>query len=204
MGADTSEEAVMESVLAAGDSIKVEGVTYRLSPIPVGRLAEIQKEALRDYKRQYLETYADTSDLGDGFDEARKEVAGWSYKDLPSKLVYDATKIKITTELRELMTEKFGELPASDESLQGLIGILLDQGSLEPSDLGGSVPSITTSYPLWWTTSTLDGQILMTWHSVSIKHSDVTLEDVKGWPPLSVMEGAVKAESLTAPSSGNM
>jgi hypothetical protein len=104
--------------------VTVNGVDYQLSPLGIKSLTTIQKEALRFYKRQYLETFADTIDLvsngEDLFLKERQIVAKWSYDMLPASVLHDPDSVLVTDELREKLTAKLGELPSKDDLVAAL------------------------------------------------------------------------------------
>jgi hypothetical protein len=202
-----SEESTTERAVGTGSFVTVNGVDYQLSPLGIKSLTTIQKEALRFYKRQYLETFADTIDLvsngEDLFLKERQIVAKWSYDMLPASVLHDPDSVLVTDELREKLTAKLGELPSKDDLVAALCCLHLDEGSLSVDDLGIPVRSMKTEYGIWWA-STLEGMTLMVWLSLKKNHPRLSLEDVEAWAPVQVVEAARKVQQDTVPEAGNM
>src|SRR5690554_3468201 len=100
-------------VTGAGVSLNVNGKEYQLRPVGLRQLQELQKEALRYYKRQYLQTFADAAALmGNGTSEkllAEKieECARWDVCDLPEQNAYDAEQVPINEQVLSWLRERY-------------------------------------------------------------------------------------------------
>ena len=207
--------------LAAGDSVIIaddEGreTTFRLRPITAQHLCDMERDALRSYKRQYLSTYSENPDLiaallGDASREtiARKieEVAGWGLEQLPRKTSYDAASLPITAEARALIAARQGEAPPDDDACRAILGWMLDSGDLSPDEAGkvcGRRPkSATVRYDQWWVTARIEGMVAFIAASVRYDRPDVTREQVARWPVAKIVEAARAVERLSVPDLGN-
>lgn len=105
--------------------------TYKFRPVRVRELLELERKALRAYKREYLTTFKDNADLfGDSSERVLRDemsrVAKWTLEDLPQIDAYTITEqIKITPEVLQWgiensgidFTEEFG-LPLDSEEIE--------------------------------------------------------------------------------------
>lgn len=197
--------------LGAGSTIAVNGKDYRLAPITMKLLHELQREALRSYKRQYLQTFVDNVEmLPEGMLEKKMEqVARWDVASLPSHTAYSAVSVPITDELEKRLRELFGEeLPESTTGKQALLSTALDQGNItakEVTELAGVAPkSGRVPYDMWWVTATHEGQITFVWASLQQNHPTLTRDEVGRWPIQKIMEAARLVETITTPDLGNI
>lgn len=204
-------------VLAAGDSIDVvvgkKTKTYKLRPIGVQHLCDLEAEALRYYKRQYLRTFSDNADLlgksGNGLVEAEmRRVARWDLHDLPQKDAYDVSRVPVTDELRAWVEEAYGEVPEEDREVLSLVSVSLDSEKLSSAELeklSGRKPlKGRVRYDQWWVTASMNGMVLWIYTSVRYEHPEVTKEDVLRWPFSKIAEASRKVEALTSAEMGNM
>jgi hypothetical protein len=199
--------------LGAGEPFEVNGRSYTLRPVGIGHLADLEREALKIYKRQYLETFAENADLlpkGQAEKLLREEmvkVARWTVDDLPKRTAYDASQVPITDSLKKWVEDSFGELPGEDRSIRALVTASLDSEQLTPE----RVKKMTGRPPLrgnvrfdqWWTTGDLDGMISIIYYSIKKDHPEIVREDVASWSPGKLIEAARMVESLTTASMGN-
>ena len=80
--------------LGAGKILTIGEQEYTLSPVTVRDLCELEREALRSYKRQFLETFRDSFDLlpeDEGLKllrEKLEEAARWTLDDLPKRKAF--------------------------------------------------------------------------------------------------------------------
>lgn len=199
--------------LGAGDVITVNGNDYQVNPIGIRELAELQREAVKYYKRQYLQTFADNLDLlrnGHGdqlLQEKIEEVARWDVDDLPKKFAYDTSGIDVLGELAELLKQKYEQLPESESARQHLLATALDSGEISADD----VEKMTTtrprkyavSYDMWWVTAIYDGLVSIAWMSLSRSNNGITKQDISVWPTRKIIEAGRLVESITSPAMGN-
>lgn len=202
-------------VLAAGDTINVSGKDYRISPVGMKHLHEVQRAAVKYYKREYLTTFAENLDLLPK-DQAAKllekkleEVARWDIGNLPIKMAFDVQSVPVTNEkLLTLLEDSYGDLPENELARRAVLAAALDAETIDPAEvekLTGVKPRrVRVPYDSWWVTATRDGMISFVLASVQKNHPELTADDVGDWPLGKIMEAARLVESLTAPSLGNM
>jgi len=200
-------------VVAAGPSIEIDDKQYRLRPVSVQQLCDLELDALEYYKRQYLKTYARNVDL---LDEKRSKelieqkieaVARWDVDDLPQKDAHDAGQVPVTEKIKEWIEEAFGELPSTDAGTRALLANALDTKRITPSEvkeMAGKGPLRgMVRYDQWWVTATLTGMVSFIAGSIQQEHPEVTREQVSNWSFVKVAEAARKVESVTTPAVGN-
>jgi phage pi2 protein 07 len=204
--------------LGAGSSIVVGTEEYKLSPMTMRQLAELQKTAVAYYKRQYLQTYQENADLlGNQRDavlaEKLDEVAKWDIDSIPQKIAYDTSKIVVTDKLKQRIEALNGgvvfdkEDAKEDKRWKYILASLLDSGQMsakEVETLTGSVPRRgSASYDMWWITGCPDGMISTVYESVRIHHPRIKKSDVSLWPMAKLMEASRIIDQLTTPDVGN-
>jgi len=201
-------------VLGVGETLTVDEKEYHISPIELRQLHEVQREAIKFYKRQYLQTYADNLDLlsnGNAsslMEKKLEEAARWDVSDLPVKAAYDVTKIPINEKLKAALEDEFGELPEEESAQRALLATALDSDKIS----GNMVKSLTDRWPhkinipydTWWVTASYDGMITFVWSSIQINHPEMTKVQVSGWSMAKIIEAARIVERLTVPAVGNM
>lgn len=198
--------------LAAGRTIEVEGVEYRLRPITVQHLCDLEEDALDNFKRQYLKTFRDNADLlGDDAKEllVKKvdEVGRWSISDLPQKDAYDTGRVPVTAKVRKWVAENWEEVPETDVGIRALLANALDTGRITARGLerlAGKRPLHgRVRYDQWWVTASMNGQIAFIVSSVRYDHPKVTKREVRNWPLVKITEAARIVESLSSAAMGN-
>jgi len=200
--------------VAAGPTVEVDGKHYRLRPVSVQQLCDLELDALEHYRRQYLETYTRNADLlgedkaNDLIERKLDEVARWDLDDLPQKDAYDAARVPVTDGVREWVVEAFGELPKTDVGIRALLSHALDTKRITADkikEMAGKGPLRgTVRYDQWWVTASLVGMINFIVGSIRVEHPEVTKEQVAKWPFAKVAEAVRKVESVTTPAMGNM
>lgn len=216
-------------ILAAGQSVEVNGKEYKLSPLNAGTLCELEREALRHYKREYLQTITDNLDIlcnGDRetfLQNKVAEVARWSVGDLPQKAVFDAKRINVgewkKNESGELVFEplpavakwvkaNYGNAVLSEAAIRSLISTALDALTIKAEDVnamtGTSPVQGRVRYDQWWITGCFEGMIYLIFESLRINHPEITSAEVKHWSFAKITELARTAEALTVADLGNM
>ena len=205
--------------LGAGEFIRVGDEQYKISPISMDRLQEIQREAIQYYKKEYLRTYAEACEmLSNGkaeklFADAVEKAARWDVDDLPKKRVFDVSGVPVSKKLRKRLEELFDELPDDEDSerkdrrIRSLLATALDSEQMKSSEvkeLTGVAPlSVQTPYDSWWVTSTYDGMISLIWSSLCKENPGISREEVQEWPLSAIIEVSRQVEKLTAPAVGN-
>lgn len=206
--------------LAAGECIAIQGddgreVQFRLRPIAAQHLCDLERDALKFYKRQYLSTFAENSDLLNGeaaglMSRKMEEVAGWDLENLPKKTSYSAEGLPVTPAVRALIAEKGpgGEEPADDDAARGVLTFMLDTKATTPDEVAraaGKRPAAgTVRYDQWWVTARLEGMVAFILASVRHDHPAVTREEVARWPLNKIVEAAQTVQRLSVPALGNM
>lgn len=202
-------------VLGAGTTITVNGKEVELSPVNLGRLAELQQMAVDYWKREYLRSYATNLDLLPDRERATEllerkldEVARMGVDDLPTKKVYDVRLCDVSGDkIAAQLTELYEEVPKDERTRKALLSTALDAGDLTAGAverLCGVRPRIVSSpYDSWWVTATRAGQVAFVWSSVRVKQPGITKDDVQAWPIPKLVEAANVVERLTAPAVGN-
>jgi hypothetical protein len=204
MGTDREARA-----LAAGGTVTVEDKEYKLRPVRARQLTELERESLKYYKRQYLETFTDNADLlGDSIDLSAKvdEVAKWTLDDLPQKIVHDARNVPVTKKMEKWIVEKYGEKPDGDAAYKAVVTTALDSGDItveKVKELTGAIPRMGKArFDQWWVTACVHGMISIIRASLN-GHAKDEVEGVDDWPLLKVTEAARIVESLTSADLGN-
>lgn len=202
-------------ILGAGDAITVGEKKYELTPVVAKHLCNLEREALKFYKRQYLTTYSENIDLlgeDKGMellqDEMRK-TASWSLADLPQRDVFSTTDVPVTDELKKWVQTKQPDADTSDETVvKALLSTMLDQKAIRPRD----VKKMTGKYPLqgkvrydqWWITACTEGMIVFIANSVRFNGKPVSEEEIQQWSFPKIVEAARKVEDITSADMGNM
>lgn len=199
--------------LGSGTELQVMGKTYKVLPITMGLLQELQREAVSDYKRNIISTYADSMELlGDRgpalLEKKLDEVASMQIDDLPQKKAYDTSHVPIKKGLKSRLAEIFDgqQVDDNDETWRRLLATALDQESIsseEVKDLSGKSPiSVFIPYDSWWITGCYDGMIALI-HTSLKRAQEIDKEEIRQWPLSSIAEVARIVESMTAPNMGN-
>lgn len=200
--------------LGSGSTIRVRDREYLLAPITMKTLHELQRESLRSYKRQYLETYIDAgSTLPDGVLERKlEEVARWDVSSLPPRKAHSVASVPITESLEKRLRTIYAsyatdDFPEGTVARQAILSTALDRGDIESSEvreLTGVSPRVGyVPYDLWWVTATHEGQMVFVAASLQVNHPQMSRRDVEGWPIAKVIEAARLVETITAPDVGN-
>ncbi len=213
-----------------GDGITIGGISCTLRPLTAKELAEVTRDCVKQQQQAYLETFGASLKLVPGTDESRAElmrseirdVAKWQAADLEPRKAYDATRIKITDDLRAWLSETHNivtngqVVPDGDtrtriddpERLARMAAASLDMGQLKPTAYkvltGESPASLMIDFVSWWITGSLDGQISLCWHC--FKHNGVSRDDVAaemGMNPAKLIQAARDIEHLSVPSVEN-
>lgn len=198
--------------VGAGTTFTVEEQEYRLSPLAMGMLAELQRDALRAYKKQYLQTFLDLGDsLPDGMLEKEiSKVAKWDVNALPKKQACSCSSVPITDAVEEKLVEIFGESirqTPSTNTKQQLLATAVDRGDISSEEvfqLTGVLPKIMlVPFDLWWVTAMYEGQIAFIWGSLQRHHPNITKQEIGKWPLARIAECARIVELITKPDVGN-
>jgi len=209
MGSDREARA-----LGAGDVLEVGKKKVRLRPIVVRHLCELEREALRAYKRQYIESFADSLKLVNGQDSAKvlqakmEEVASWDVSSLPRKHVYDASSIPVTPKLLDWIESEFDLRPEQEFSARAILSMALDTKIIGPQEvkkLSGTVPRRgSVRYDQWWVTASAEGMARFVYLALEGSGKNkLSYEDVCEWDYPKLIEASRIVEKLTAVQMGN-
>lgn len=182
-------EDVARAVGAGGTTVKIAGKECTVRPLGIRELAEVQRDCVSRYKRQYLQSFSENLDL---LPEAVREremdqkidmVSRWDIDDLPAKYVHDSRRIKLTAELRDWVCENVAEdsRNTDDDQMKRMVAVSLDQSMLSPDDYkrlsGGSLPpKLKVPYVNWWITGCFDGMVTFVW--VCFRRDGITRDQV--------------------------
>lgn len=204
-------------LLAAADVIDIVGddgkvKQYKLRPVVAQHLCDLERESLRDYKRQYLETFTQNVDLLENGQELVQkkfeEVARWDFSDLPKKMAYSVAHILPGDAIRTWIRETYNTVPETDAGIRAVLVNALDNEKItmeEVHRMCGKAPIRgTVRYDQWWVTASMAGMISFITSSVRYEHPDMTREKVAQWPFQKVAEAARIVEAITAAKVGNM
>lgn len=199
--------------LAAGDVISVSGEEYRISPVGMKQLHEVQRAAVKYYKREYLSTYAENMDLlpadqrAELLREKFDEVAKWDIGNLPVKLAYDTRLVPVNERLKAALEDEFDDLPENEVEIRFLLAAALDRELIAAADvlkLTGVKPrKARIPYDSWWVTAVREGMIEFVLASARTNHPDLSRAEVEKWPLVKIVQASKMAESLTTPDLGN-
>jgi hypothetical protein len=200
--------------LAAGETIEVNGKEYKLRPIVAQVLSDLEREALRYWKRQYLETYTENADLlSDGkadelIERKMDEAAQWDLTDLPQKDAFDLTRVPASKDARLWAEKKRGEELSEDNEIKAVLSVALDTGELKPEDVekmtGRRPVRGRVRYDQWWVTATMTGMIAFITAGVNQEHPKLSRKEVGKWPFSKIAEAARITERLTSADVGNI
>lgn len=224
MSATLTDDRVARA-LGAGDTITVGEKTYTLSPIVIKHLAELERRALKHYKRDCLEALTENSDLlsREFVDRESTKIVRYTLNDLPQVPSYDVgseglgtlsadenpifiPNPKIETWIRESLGS---ELELDSESyVQGILNNCLDGKMLTPSEakeLTGKNPQVVNiRYDQWWVTGCLEGRSQFVYQSLRGSHPKISSDEVLSWSRLKLLEATTTVSNLTAAALGNM
>lgn len=198
--------------LAAAQQIEVDGKEFKLRPLSLQHLVDLEQEALRHYKREYLETFRENADLlgKDRLAVLRQEmetVGKWQLHDLPKKQVHDVGRVPVTDAAKVWVEENIGEVPETDAGVRAVLVTALDGDQLTREQVkqmtGKSPIKGMVRYDQWWITGSVHGMLSFITSSIRAEHPDVSKEDVARWPFAKIAEAARLVEGMTSASMGN-
>ena len=211
-------EDVARAVGANGASsgVKINGKTFTPRPLTLKELTELERDCVKQYRRQYLEALReDINLLPNGEEEFKRiflESARWEADDLPKKYVYDVKKIPVTSQLEIWLKRNMDVddklLKKGPEVIRRLVATALDSEAMTEKvykELTGTEPKkLSTGYANWWCTGTFAGMVSMLY--LAVRDSGVTKEDIeKELAGQQAMLASLsrEVEELSAPSLGN-
>ena len=99
------------AVGAGGSTVEIAGKQCQVRPLSVKELLEVERECLKTYKRQHMESFAESVDLlpePEQIGAVRAELvktSAWDKSNLPPKFGYDHSRIELTDGLRAWLVE---------------------------------------------------------------------------------------------------
>lgn len=204
--------------LGAGDSIEVNGKEYRLRPINVQSLADLERSALRYYVRKYLEAWKENLDLLPGVDalalmrSKMEEASKWDLDDLPTHATHSMGGIPITESLQKWVRKTYDITPDRVQDFSELTYMVMTAMALDSKQITpGEVKEMTGKFPRearvrydqWWVTAVREGMIAFVFTSIAIDNHDVPKAEVGGWPLHKLVEASRMVEHVTVASLGN-
>ena len=204
--------------LGAGSPMTVtfDGKECQVRGLGIKSLTEAERECLKDYRRSYLETYAENIDLipnGQAVLERKiEEAAKWDVNDLPSKKGYDAAKVKVTAKLKKFVIEHFDskedEDAFDDKKVKRFTAALLDEEILTVEQYkvltGKTIHSTPIPYVHWWITGSMEGKLTMIW--LCFKQDGITKQQISdrlGMDGALLTDISREMESFSTPAVGN-
>jgi hypothetical protein len=181
-----SDDVARAVASGSPDGLTINGKPCSARPLSIREIGEIERDCLQQYRRRYLQAFADNVDLLPGGDDLllqkAEECARWDVDILPKKFVYDMSGIVITPKLKQWLVNNVGEDADkyNKRALEKIVLNCLDKEALKPEQvkaMTGKTPrKIATGYVNWWITAEAEGMVSMIYHCV--KHGGITKEDV--------------------------
>lgn len=209
-----SEDVARALGAAVPGELTIAGKKCRLRPLSIKELTEVQREAVRTYRKVYLTNLRDSIEFlaggEEGFQKKVEETAHWEADDLPRKAVYDTATLEVNNKLKTWLKENLNakeDRLKSPRTCRSLVAAALDSEVLSVEEfkkLTGRLPiKIKTGWVNWWVTGTPEGMLTMIWQSV--KSDGVTRDELDTLlsDPATMMAFAREVEFLSAPSPGN-
>lgn len=200
-------------ILGAGDEITVGNKEYKLRPVVAKHLCDLEREALKYWKRQYLTTFSENLDLlsvgrrDEFMEEQMCKIAPKGLDTIEQKTAYDTSKIPITDGLKKWIVDKYEELPEEDDTIRALLVTSLDQGAItikEVKELTNKAPRQgKVRFDQWWITACMEGMVSFIVSSVQFDKKNATKADVEKWSFAKIAEAARKVEEITSADMGN-
>lgn len=217
--------------LAAGEHFTVNEIEYTLRPVRAQQLCDLERDALRHYKKEYLATFVENKELlGDDYqvkiDAQIEKAARWDLDDLPQKDAYDIRHVNVGTwekdettdemtftvkpEISKWLSDHHEDYNESEGSVRALLIFDLDSGTLTVSDferITGDRPNKgRVRYDQWWVTASMEGQVSFITNSINSNGSGkkVSRSEIKEWPFAKLTEAARIVEHLTMAMVVNM
>ncbi len=165
-------EDVARAVGASAGHVTIAGKRRKLRPLTVRELAEVERECLKYYKREYLKCYSDNLDLVPNIDREAEmlkkleEAARWDVRDLPGREVCDPARIQLTPALREYTTDHLAmDTKTGDIMLRAAIAAAVDTKMLTDEEFealaGCPCPRTKVGYVQWWITGCYEGIVAL-------------------------------------------
>lgn len=195
--------------MGAAQTVQVDGATFKLRPIMVRHLCDLQMNCLDYYKDQQIKTLRKAADLlpSDELVKRVDRVTDMGLHNLPQVEAFDVSRVPLTKALLEWLKEQYGEAADNDVGNRALVANSLDSGVLGSDQVkkmtGASPVKYKIPYDQWWVTAVLEGRVQFVLTSIRYDHPDVSAEQIYQWPIAKLAEAARKVEVTTSADLGN-
>lgn len=206
-----------------GMAVMVDGKECTIRPLSIVELAEIERECVSNYRKEFLQAWKDTLEF---FPEDQRlsvmqekinEAAKFELKTLPVKYAYDPKHIELTNDMRKWIDEnmsawveefKDSRSDRIDQFLRSLAVQALEQGLLSEETYSTlakkPVKKNKVGYVHWWVSNTMPGRLAVVYPV--FRDNGLTREQIKravsnGEIKLDVIQEAIQA--LSVPEAGN-
>lgn len=220
-----SEDVARAVGAGSTETVIIAGKQCQARPLGVRELTEVERECLKQYKRQVLETYALNGDLLPEAEahrllrEKMDEVSLWDVSNLPPKFVVDFTQVKVNDAIIKWLTSNMGFTEKEDDgktksralidlTAKRMIAAAIDGNSMDAAlyeNLVGEPPRRQkVGYVNWWISGSYDGMITLVW--ICFKDNGVTRDEVAreiGNNPGILVNLSREIEHLSAAAVGN-
>lgn len=215
-----SEDVARAVGAASPRTVTIAGKECRLRPLGIRELTELERECLRQYRRQYVQTYADMADmLPDGAALIRKKVdeaAGFTVQTLPEKRSYLTGDVQVDQKILDwaenehpgLGLHRLSSKEAKDNAVRNVLASSLDSGILneeEYTNLTGKKPVCQKiGYVGWWLTGSINGMVEVLY--TVFRDSGVTRDQIMdelGQNPALLADLSRDIEHLSVPDTKN-
>ena len=207
------------------DPIKIAGKEVHIRGLSIKELTEVERECLKQYKRNYLETYSNNLDLLPEAErvgllkEKMEEAARWDVGDLPLRFAYDPDTLRTNGQLADWAKKNMDFVDTDDKGapldsqlhdlrLKRVLATALDVEILKPEQYtkmsGHDAARMKIGYVNWWITAVYDGMIAMIY--ACFKDQGVTKDEVLEAlrkNPTMMVSLSREIEHLSAPEAGN-
>lgn len=207
---------------SGGSTIKIAGKDCRPKPLTLKELGELERRALRAYRRDYVQAVMDVAEYlqepnrSEVINKRVQEAANIVLKELPPHFICDPSSIECTQPLKDWIKQNFN-IAAPDEKgapedvhsgYQKAAALAINQGALTETEytqiVGKPVVRTRVAYPNWWIASTPDGQLAMihqSFRDYNVTESQVA--EALGVDRGKIFELYSEVEEITAPDVGN-
>lgn len=201
---------------ASSEPLIINGKECQVRPLTLRELGELERECVRQYRKEYLARIADSRDLLPNAEEyitaKVEETALWTTDNLPRVSVFGTAQIPITTELEYLLEKELliskTLISKGPDTVRRILATALDQKILTADQVekatGVRPKEQRTGYANWWCTGHPDGMMHMIW--LTVRDSGISKEEVVKFfthKQEEAMLASRQIEAVTAPAMGN-
>lgn len=180
---------------AGGTTVKIGGKECSIRPLKLRELAELNRECLKQHKRDVLQHYKDTADImgysPEDLEKKNDAMSEWTLDDLPDRKSIDPGAVIVTDELKRWLIESiFSKTEAEDQEeiakIEDAKWARLAVAALEKKmltdekfeELTKLKPvRVRVDYVSWWITTAHEGKVAFLWKC--FQDQDVSKEDIE-------------------------